>query len=177
MEISVVTTIPHPREQVWATMRDHLPELAAYLPNVDAIEVRERTEPSPGEVRLVNLWKAAKTEVPAVARPFIDPSKLNWIDRAAWDQDRWTCEWVIEVAFMPDRVTCKGTTTYEEAGPDTTRMRMKGVLELNLKGLLPGLVARSAQPKVEGFIVKLIEPNFEKTSDAVKRYLDAQRKA
>jgi hypothetical protein len=177
MDISVVTTIPHSRSAVWAAMRDHMPDMAQYLPNVDGIEVKERSEPAPGQVKLVNLWKAAKTEIPTVARPFVDPQKMNWLDFATWYDDRWTCEWNLQVGFMPERVKCHGSTSFEEIGADRTRVRIQGVLALELKGLLPGLIAKSATPKVEAFVVKMIEPNFEKTNDAVTRYLDAQKKA
>jgi len=174
MEIAVDKSMPYPLEPVWTTMRDKLPELIPYLPNVERVEVRERTEPSPGEVHLVNFWKAAKTEVPKLARPFIDQSKLNWIDTAEWIDSTWTCRWSIHVGFMADRVTCEGATRYVDQGDGTTRIIMKGDLDIRLKGMLPGLIARKAKPAVEGFVVKLIQPNFEKTIGALAKYLDAQ---
>jgi hypothetical protein len=177
MEISVVTTIPHPQQDVWLAMRDHMHELAPYLPNVDGIEVKERTEPAPGQVKMVNLWKAAKTEIPTVARPFIDPSKMNWLDYATWYEDKQFCEWNLQVGLMPERVKCRGTTSFRALDAGRTEVKILGNLDLELKGLLPGLIAKSATPKVEQFVIKLVQPNFEKTSDAVTRYLDAQKKA
>ena len=174
MDIIVDSKIPYPRERVYSTLRDHMPDLAQFLPNVESITVKERNEPAPGVVDLVNLWKAARTEIPAVARPFVDQSKLNWLDRAHWTASDWTCAWSLEVGFMPERVKCSGKTTYEEDGPLSTRMRLRGPLVLDLKGLLPGLIARTATPSVEAFIVKLVQPNFAKTVDAVNRYLAQQ---
>lgn len=175
MEIAITKAMPYPLDKVWSSMRDKLPELVRYLPNVDAVEVKDRTEPKPGEVHLVNFWKAAKTEVPTIARPFIDPSKLNWMDRAEWIESTGTCHWVIEVGFMADRVTCKGATRYLDQGDGTTEIVMKGDLDIRLQGMMPGIIARKAKPAVEGFVVKLIQPNFEKTIDALAQYLDAQK--
>ena len=174
MDITVDHRVNFPRTLVFETMRDHMPDLAPYLPNVDGIEVRERKEPAAGVVELVNFWKAAKTEIPNVARPFVDQSKLNWIDRAKWTQADWNCAWKLEVGFMPERVKCSGQTQYVEDGPGKTLVRMRGKLELDLKGLLPGLIARSATPSVEAFIVKMVQPNFEKTIDALVKYLESK---
>jgi hypothetical protein len=175
MDITVDTRIQYPRALVFGTMRDQMPSLAPFLPNVESIEVKERKEPAPGVVELVNLWKAAKTEVPTVARPFIDQSKLNWLDRARWTASDHNCAWSLEVGFMPDRVKCGGQTSYLEDGPERTLIRMRGKLELDLKGLLPGILARSATPTVEGFIVKLVQPNFEKTIEALGKYLASRK--
>jgi hypothetical protein len=177
MDITVDSKINHPRAVVYAAMRDQMASLAPYLPNVERIEVRERKDTTPGVVELVNFWKAAATEIPAVARPFIDPSKLSWIDRARWVDADQTCHWSLEVSFMPERVKCSGTTTYLEDGPNRTAIRMRGKLEFDLKGLLPGLIARTATPSVEQFVVKMIQPNLEKTVEALGRFLDTGGRA
>ena len=78
---------------------------------------------------------------------------------------------------MPERVRCSGTTTYSEDGPNRTAIRMRGKLELDLKGLLPGLIARTATPSVEQFVVKMIQPNLEKTVEALGRFLDTGGRA
>jgi hypothetical protein len=175
MDIVVDSKVNHPRPVVYAAMRDQMQNLAPYLPNVERIDVRERNEPSPGVVDLLNFWKAAATEIPAVARPFVDPSKLSWLDRAHWTDADQTCKWSLEMSFMPDRVKCSGSTTYHEDGPNRTSIRLRGKLELDLKGMLPGLIARSATPSIEQFVVKMIQPNLEKTVEALAKYLDAQQ--
>lgn len=171
MQISVVQVLPYPRPTVFRALRDHLPELAAYLPNIEYIEVKERGEPAPGETKLLNLWKAAKTEVPTVARAFLDPAKLSWLDRAHWREADWSNAWDMEVSFMKDRVVCRGRTTYHVRDERTTEVRIDGVLELNLSGLLPGFLAKKAAPVVESFIIGLIKPNFEKVNDGLVLYL------
>lgn len=173
MKISVVSKVPYPRQQVWEAMRDHMPDLADHLPNVKSIEVLERDEPGDGLVKLLNKWTAADTEIPAVARPFVDPSKTSWLDRAEWTDADFTTRWSLEMQFMPDRVTCDGTTTYHEVG-DGTEMRIQGELTLELKGLVPRLMVGKVTPKVESFVIKMVEPNFQQTAEGLRKYLDSQ---
>jgi len=169
MKISVITLVPYPVDQVLAVMRDELPALAEYLPNVDKVEVATREELDGGEVKLLNKWKAAKTEVPTVARPFISQDKLNWLDYAHWHTDR--VDWRLEMSFMTDRIKCEGSTRYTDKG-GKTEVHIDGDLSIELKGLLPGILANKAKSTVEGFVIKMIEPNFQKTAEAVTRLLD-----
>ena len=176
MDITVRQRLPYSREIVFSHLRDHLGNLVPYLPNVASIEVRERVEPQTGVVELLNLWQAAASEVPAVVRPFVDPNKLSWNDRATWKAADWSCDWVIEVSFMRDRVRCSGRTVYVAIDEGHTEIRVDGALEVDLKGLVPRLLVGRVKPKVEGFVVKTIKPNFEKVNDGLKAYLDAQKK-
>ncbi len=176
MQINIVTIIPFPVESVFAAMRDHMPELVEFMPNIGSIEVAERREEN-GEVFLINRWNAADTEVPAVARPFIDPSDVYWFDHAHWLGDGRTCNWRLEMGFMADRVRCSGRTEYVALNAEQTEMRIEGELELDLSGLVPRLLRGRVTAGVEKFVGKLVEPNFEKTSDALIRYLETESNA
>lgn len=176
MDINVVTTIPYPIDAVFGAMRDQLPALAEYMPNVARIEVEKRDDSKPGVVDLLNKWHTARTEIPAIARPFIDQSKMYWYDHATWIEAEKLCRWRLEVGFMAERVDCHGATSYHAVG-DKTEMRIKGQMHLDLKGLVPRLMLNKATSGVEAFVGRLIEPNFQKTADALTAYLDAQRKA
>ena len=58
MDINVVTTIQFPKDKVFRAMRDQMPALAEFMPNIDTIVVESR-EDEHDEVRLVNRWNAA----------------------------------------------------------------------------------------------------------------------
>ena len=75
------------------------------------------------------------------------------------------------MGFMSDRVSCVGTTSFQPAGPDQTHMLIKGSLTLDLKGLVPRLLLGRATKGVEGFVGKMVEPNFQKTTEALTAYL------
>jgi nitrogen fixation protein len=177
MKIHVVTTVPYPRDAVFAAMRDQLPALAAYMPNIASIVVEQQTDAGDGVVDLVNKWQAAASEIPMVARGFVKPEQVYWHDHAHWDQSTWKCDWKLIMGFMTERVKCSGATTYHQTADGKTEMRIDGTLELDLKGLVPRLLLGKAQPAVEGFVGRTLEPNFQKTAEALTAYLDGQKAA
>lgn len=174
MDIDVVTSVPFPRPAAFAGMRDKTPDLARYMPNIESVTVESRDDSTPGESRLVNRWQAARSEVPAVARKFVDPARMFWLDHAHWIDGEWRCDWRLEMGFMPDRIKCSGSTTFHET-PTGTEMRIKGTLTLNLAGLLPGFLLKAAQPAIESFVMGTVKPNFQRTADALAEYLRNQK--
>ena len=172
MEIAISQTIGHPRQAVFEAFRDRLCELSDYLPNVAKIERLEEERRDGGDVRFVHKWTAAPTEIPSMARPFVDPSKISWLDRATWKAADFCCDWSMEPSVFTGRVRCAGTNSFVADGEAATIFRIGGVLEVNLKGALPRLVAGRATPAVESFIVRLIKPNLEQVAGAVARLLD-----
>lgn len=174
MKIDVVTTVPYPRDAVFTAMRDQLPQLAAFMPNVSQITVEQREEGA-DETKLLNRWQAAASEIPVVARGFVKPEQIYWHDHARWLPAQWLCEWRLVMGFMTERIKCSGTTVYLEDEQGHTQMRIEGTLELDLKGLVPRLLIGKAQPAIEGFVARTLEPNFEKTAQALTAYLDKKR--
>ena len=173
MKIAVVTSIPFPADRAMRAMRDRLTDMAAFMPNIDRITVEAKSEPAPGEVKLVNRWQAAATEVPAVARPFVKPEQMYWMDHAHWIEAGTMCHWRLEMAFMTDRIKCAGTTAFVPKGASCD-MKIDGNLELDLKGMVPGLMLGKVTSAVEVFVTKMLEPNFQKTADALTRFLQSQ---
>ena len=174
MLINVTTSIPFPIDKVYLAMQDHLPDLAQYMPNIESISVEKKEEKEDGWIHLVNRWKTAPTEIPTVARPFIDQNKTHWLDFAQWHHASYKCNWRLKMGFMPDRVKCEGTTSYHPKGENQTEMRISGNLEINLKGMVPRLLLRRASSGVEKFIARLVQPNFQKTAEALTSYLRSQ---
>jgi hypothetical protein len=174
MLLSVDNIVPFPIADVFRGMRDQMPAIAEYLPNIDSIEILEQADPAENERTLVNRWNAAATEVPVMARKFIDPSSIYWIDHAHWFESDWHCDWRLEMGFMTERIKTSGKTSFHET-PRGTEVRIRGELSLDLKGLVPGFVVKKATAGVESFVVKLLKPNFQKTNDALTRYLQAQQ--
>ena len=174
MDILVKTPIPFPIEDVFLAMQDHLPKLAQYMPNIERVTVLERQHIDQNRVYLVNKWQAAATEIPTIARPFVQSDKTYWIDRATWNSSVKEAKWALEMGFMPDRVQCSGTTSYHRIDDNTTQMRVQGNISLNLKGLVPRLLLKKATAGCEKYVRTLVQPNFQKTADALTAYLKAQ---
>lgn len=175
MDIRVTTTVPYPLEAVFAAMRDQLPALAEYMPNIDQVTCESRDDSDDGESKMVNRWQANKSDVPAIARKFVSANQMYWLDHAHWVQAEWLVRWRLEMGFMTERVRCQGQTSYH-AVDGGTEMRINGTLDLDLKGLMPKFLLKKAQPAIEKFVLGTVEPNFQKTADALTAYLDAQTK-
>ena len=172
MKLAIKTDIPHTAKRCFSAMRDEMPALATYMPNVNKIEVVDRVENDEG-VQLTNRWYAANTEIPTLARPFVDPDKVFWLDHAHWAAGEYRCHWRLELGFLTDRVTCEGATIFTPTGESTCRMEIDGALTLDLKGLVPRLMVNRATKGVEQFILKLMEPNFRRMGVSLTEYLNA----
>src|SRR6516162_7694499 len=108
MELKADARISFPREVVFRTYRDRLPELIPHLPNVKRISVEKREDDAGGQkgvVKMVNLWEA-KGEIPKVAQSIIRPEMLAWLDYAQWNQNDWTCAWRIETKMFTENIKC-----------------------------------------------------------------------
>ncbi len=171
--IDIKDEVAHSREKVFMTFRDELTELLPHLPDVKDIEVKDRNQVDEDTVEVVNLWKAEAEEIPRIARPFIKPEMLEWTDTATWRQDSWKCDWVIEVGFLSDAVTCKGTTSYLAKGEDKTEVQITGSLEVDARQIpgVPRLGAGKIGNVIEGFVVRLITPNLTNINRGLERYL------
>ena len=172
MRIHVIDELPYERELVFSTHRDRLRELVPYLRGVDRIDVSER-QIDGSVVRFENVWYGTSNDVPAVIRPILKPELLRWIDRAAWDQDAWRCDWEIELTALPDAVTARGTSRFRDEGAETV-VEITGEFSINPDRIpgVPAFAARRAQPTIERFVVGLLEPNLTEANRAVEQYIE-----
>lgn len=174
MQLSADARIPFARPLVFATYRDKLVELVPFLPNVRAIEVKERKDDA-AVTSLVNVWHGGG-EIPAAARAFLSEAMLSWTDRATWNESDFTTKWTIETHAFTEAVRCTGTNRYFDDGA-STRLEIRGELSIDgakLRGV-PRLLAGSVSRAVEDFLVKKIGPNLLQVSDGVTKYLQEQK--
>lgn len=165
--------LAHPRDAVFVAYRDRLTEIAAYLEDIAAVNVISRAEDG-AIVKMHNEWVSDRS-VPTVAKSFIKPEHLRWDDHATWDANSFTVRFDIKTRVFTDAVRCFGTNTFVAEG-DKTRIILDGDFDVNLREIpgVPRLLAGTIKPQVEKFIIGLIQPNLEKTNDAVGRFLSAQ---
>ena len=174
MKLEANARIPFPREKVFSTYRDRLPEMVPYLPNIEQITVLERSDDA-GISKLHNLWKA-KGEIPKVAQGIIKPEMLAWDDYATWDENAWTCEWQTKVKMFTENVQCQGKNTYVVEGNETI-LQIRGELDVNMKGVpgVPRFLAGKIAPHVEKFIVNLLTPNLVSVATGLEQFLKAEQ--
>lgn len=175
MQINSTVRIAHPLDRVYATYRNELPRLAAYLPDISHIEVQSRVEREQG-VDVRNIWYAS-TPIPSVASAFLRPDMLRWEDHAAWDDAAHLARWRLVVPAFREQVRCSGETRIRAAG-DHANVSLVGELDIDL-GRIPGVnrfLARTMKSQVEAFIGRLIAPNLERVNRALEQYLDDQHR-
>ena len=174
MEISHDSLLLHPRELVFRTYRDRLPDMVPLIPNVASIQVTGRVEEGP-RVHLVNDWKA-KGRVPKAAQGLIRPEMLTWTDRATWDEEDWSCAWVFETHFLPGQVQARGLNRFVALPDGSTRVEIRGDLRLPSNGLpgVPAFAARALVPQIKRFVVALVTPNMVRVTDGLDQFLNQQ---
>jgi hypothetical protein len=176
MEIETDDTIHYNVELVYETLRDRLPEIVPYLPNVESVETVEREDLEEGP-KLLNIWTAKASEAPAVARPFIKPEMLKWKDYATWHDEDSCVDWRLETFYMSGLFTCSGTNYIEEVDENSCELLITGNLEVHTEVIpgIPNFLRKTVKPAIERFIVGMITPNLQNLAKGLVEFLDHER--
>jgi hypothetical protein len=169
MVLFAETEIPYPLPLVFSTYRDRLEEIVPYLPNIECIQVQQRSE-NENIAYLVNAW-TSKRDLPLLVQKFLKTDAFRWTDRAEWNASRWICSWSVQTEIFPGLVECWGTTSFVDVS-STTRIRIDGELQLHLEKLhVPRFLANSLQPLIEKFVVNALKPNLLSAGEGVGKFL------
>ena len=148
-----VLVLKRSQQELWTTIRDHLPQFAANVADIDEIrEIERRIDPD-GAVCIVNQWRV-RQQLPAALSPVLKVDRFTWLDRNRWDQSSGTCHWSIEPAVFGEHIACRGETGFAPAmGGRGTRVTFAGELDIN-----PGLLGTlgSFAPMLSGFIESIV---------------------
>mgnify|MGYP001597702053 CR=1 FL=1 len=173
MEFTIEEIIAGPVDAVFTVMRDKLPDLVPFLPEVESIEVLERHDDGPGKVRFVNLWQGKADAAPKVVRPFVTASMLRWKDHAEWDDAARKVAWRLEPFNFGSLFECKGEDVFAAMPDGRTKMMIKGTLNIYPERIpgVPSFLAKRLRPDVEKFVVNLVTPNLRGVAGGIPRYL------
>lgn len=158
-----------PVDFVYKTLRDDLPKLAPYMPNVSSIEVLERKE-TPDKISMTNRW-LAKNLLPPVVDQFIKTNEMAWLDRAEWPAGRYACSWRYEPFIFNEYINASGENTYTSDGTQTT-ITYSGDVRINFASypLLPHKLRDKVNEEIEKIIQKLIQSNLDALVDGLEKY-------
>ena len=172
MKINSESQVEHPRERVYTTYRDQLPDIASYIPDIKSITVQSR-ECTDFGVRLHNLWKADR-DPPKMLKGIVKPEMLQWNDYADWHDAAFYCDWRLEIPAFSEQVCCTGRNAFFVDGPNRTRVVLTGELEIDMANFpgVPRVLAKRLSPRIESFIIKLITPNLKRVNHSIGQYLD-----
>ncbi len=158
---------------VYPLIRDRMIELVPFLDNVSSIDELERTPRDTGP-KILNRWRADAGEVPALARKFVKPEMLEWLDHADWVDAETLVHWRIEAAAFNGLYTCGGTNRIIAQGDDVV-IAISGEMKVDPSRIpgLPRLLARKIVPVVESYLVERMKPNMASLGIGVQRFLAA----
>lgn len=170
MQLTADAKLPFPRPVVFAGYRDRLRDLLKFLPNVRDIEIKSRKEEGK-IVKLLNVWHGGG-EIPAAARAIVSEAMLSWDDHASWNEEDFTCAWIIHPHAFTDAIRCEGQNRFIEDGGATV-LQMRGVIEIDGKKIkgVPGFLAGKVGKTVEDFLAAKIQPNLVEVSAGLGKYL------
>ncbi len=176
MQIGGKERVTHPAKEVFLAARDKMVDMLPYLPNVEGIEVVERTEES-GMVTLLNHWKGSPDDVPKAMRAFVKPDMLRWKDYADWMEDDLCCLWRLETFVATGFFECSGRTEMIPDGDDACFFTLEGNLSVYPEKIVGRLLAKGVPSgMIEKFIANLLEPNLTSMAKAIQSYLDEKKK-
>lgn len=172
MDMKQIAMIRHPRELVWTTVRDCLPELVADLDDIQSVVTTSRSEDQNGVVTVESAWRACPN-LPALIADYVNTDMLAWTDHAQWFADRFETQWVLTPQVLADRLRCTGTTRYMEAmGGRGTRVAFEVSADV-----LPGVATPQFDETsplfqaVQSAVVTLVCKNFRRLIDNVNEVI------
>lgn len=174
MKFKCIDNVKYPIAQVWATMRDQLPEIAAQQDDISYVKVGKRDKKSPKSVHVISTW-CADPPLPSFLKGFIKPDMLIWTDDAVWNNESHTCHFNIITNYKVEDIRCVGTIAFEAEGTKSTVITYSG--ELTIKKtpkssiFMTGFIIKG----IEGVASKVIENNFEKVVKGVIATIKAQK--
>lgn len=181
MQFDRESKVTHPAALILDTMINRMQETVPFLPNVESIELKERTDLPDGRIKIIRRWQGSSDTVPSVLAPFLSRETLAWTDTALWIPQEYRVEWSLSTS-MGKFYDCSGNNFFEPDPADpqkATRIRISGTLTVYPERLpgMPSFLGRRLAPQVEKFIVNLITPNLMDVASGLQKYLDQPARA
>jgi hypothetical protein len=167
-----LVVVKRPHAALWSVMRDHLPDMAPHIADIEDISLLDRSGDADGVVHLVNRWRV-RHQVPPMIRTALKTDELSWIDRNTWDERTFTCAWTIEPDFLTEHIACSGRTMFASAmAGKGARVTFEGGFDLKpgLFGGLPVGIERLAAGFVESIVTTVIPRNLRGVVEAAAAY-------
>jgi hypothetical protein len=176
MDFQCKGDVQYPAQLVYETMRDKLPELVPYLPNVERITQEDRKPTVEGRTEILNRWRAKTGSAPAAVQPFLKPEMLEWYDHALWKDADVCVDWWLEAPAFRKLYACRGTNRVVALGDKSCSFVVSGTLTVNPEQVpgVPTFIARKFVPLLESYLLDRIRPNMEQLAQGVGNYLAAK---
>lgn len=171
MYIESEDRLDHSATEVYALVRDEMPKLLPFMPDVEELEQLTYERESPTRVRILNRWRA-KASVPSLVEKFLPKDMFTWLDKAYWKDDEYCVDYELEGFGY----AAKGTNYFT---PDGSGTKLRVTAEITIdptKFKIPKLLFNKAFPMIEGSVRKAVQPNLTALARGLKDYFAAQGK-
>ena len=165
-----------PIDLVYKTLRDELPNLTKYMPNIDRVELIERRE-SENDVYTIYKWYA-KNILQSFLAQFIKLNDIAWLDKGRWSKNGYVCDWTYEPFILQGHVNAKGQTICANDGMFTS-ITYKGDVYVNLDQypfivIVPGMIREKLVEEFLSLVASLIELNFVALIKGLEQYINSK---
>jgi hypothetical protein len=170
MKLESTEVINKPLEDVYTLVRDELEKLVPYLPNVNKIEVVDKSQ-TDNKVHIVNNWYAM-ADMPKLLSKFLKPEIFSWKDIADWNNETHSVDYSLESFLANDLFDAKGTNTFTALGDDKTELKISCEVSIYPEKIpgVPRLIAGKVKPMVESLIEKILAPNLTSLGTGLNKY-------
>ena len=120
MRLESTDVIEAPRDQVYLVVRDKLPELASYLPNVQKVETLQYKQREK-HTDIENRW-FAEAKLPRLVENVLSEELFSWNDKATWFNGEYRVEYELESALAKGIFHARGRNEFKEVGPGQTEL-------------------------------------------------------
>ncbi|MEE8410712.1 MAG: SRPBCC family protein [Myxococcota bacterium] len=157
--------IDHPLDLVYPLVRDDLPKLLPYLPDVEELVQISYERTSETRVTIVNEWRA-KAAVPKMVAKFLPPDVFRWTDSALWKDVEHRVEYRLEgFGYEVD-----GNNSFTADG-DGTVLKITATVTIHPeKFKIPRLLFKKVFPAVEGAVKRAVQPNLTALARGLQSY-------
>lgn len=130
------------------------------LPKVGGAELLDQRED--GERVHQRVRYRFSGQLSSAVTAVVNPDKLTWVEESVLDRTTHVTTWKIVPDNYADRLTCRGTFTLTEVGPEQTRRAASGELKVHFP-LVGGRVERA--------IVSGLEEHAAAETEVMRSYL------
>jgi hypothetical protein len=173
MRIERRDRINAPANDAFLVLRDKLTEFVRFLPNIDRIEVESR-QAEGDEIATVNRWYA-KTEIPEIAKKFVKPEYLSWLDTAKWKISDHSVKYEITSPVVKGLLKVSGHNRLLKKSETESELHVVCDVEIYPEKVpgVPRFMASLAKRPIEEIVKKALEPNLTRLADGLNRYFSA----
>jgi hypothetical protein len=169
--------IDRPLEEVYNIVKNELPKIVPFLPNIEKIEVKSLKEEKEGqETHIINHWYG-KAEIPPVAQKFVKKELFSWKDTAIWNNKDHQVDYKLESFWANDLYEAKGCNKFRAISPNQTELIVICDIEIHPDKVpgVPRFLVKQVLPSIEDLLKKFIGPNIMSLGKGLKGYFDTSK--